>query len=74
MGARVLKKPNLNACGLAELGREVGLNFVAAAADNLSRTTIDWKSMAFTHEQIKNAVHDACVSDIIGNRLVGMLH
>ncbi|KAK2640300.1 hypothetical protein Ddye_028095 [Dipteronia dyeriana] len=64
LAVRVLKKYSLSTCGLAELASEVG--FVGTnALDN-------WKSIVFSIEEIKFAIHDAYTVYRVGDKLIRM--
>nr|XP_023893396.1 uncharacterized protein LOC112005382 [Quercus suber] len=69
LAARVLKKPNLDWCGLVELASEVGVYH----EEPKSVTFSDWGARVFSHEQVKCAIHDAYASYLIANNLLSLL-
>ncbi|KAL5783732.1 hypothetical protein ACOSP7_008761 [Xanthoceras sorbifolium] len=68
LAVRVLKKPNLSTCGLADLAREVGVN--ASAPRSYAH---NWKSIVFTAQQIKDAIQDAYTTYLVGDKLLEMV-
>ncbi|KAL5853814.1 hypothetical protein ACOSQ3_008932 [Xanthoceras sorbifolium] len=68
LAVRVLKKPNLSTCGLADLAREVGVN--ASAPRSYAH---NWKSIVFTDQQIKDAILDAYTTYLVGDKLLEMV-
>ena len=71
LAARVLKKPNLEGCGLVELASEVGVYY--ELEEPKSVTFSDWGTRVFSHEQVKYAMHDAYASYLIANNLLNLL-
>uniref|UniRef100_A0A2N9FJW8 3'-5' exonuclease domain-containing protein n=1 Tax=Fagus sylvatica TaxID=28930 RepID=A0A2N9FJW8_FAGSY len=69
LAARVLKKPNLDECGLVELASEVGVYY----EEPKSVTFSDWGARVFSNEQVKYAIHDAYASYLIANNLLSLL-
>ena len=69
LAARVLKKPNLDECGLVELASEVGVYY----EEPKSVTFSDWDARVFSNEQVKYAIHDAYASNLIANNLLSLL-
>ncbi|KAL5850878.1 hypothetical protein ACOSQ4_008891 [Xanthoceras sorbifolium] len=74
----VLKKPNLSTCGLADLAREVGIDAEASSSSTGSSSApgssnaYNWKSIAFTDQQIKDAIQDAYTTYLVGDKLLEM--
>ena len=69
LAARVLKKPNLDGCGLVELASEVGVYY----EEPKSVTFSDWDARVFSHEHVEYAIHDAYASYLIANNLLSLL-
>ena len=69
LAARVLKKPNLDGCGLVELASEVGVYY----EEQKSITFSNWGARVFSHEQVKYAIRDAYASYLIANNLLSLL-
>ncbi|KAL5853815.1 hypothetical protein ACOSQ3_008933 [Xanthoceras sorbifolium] len=76
LAVRVLKKPNLSTCGLADLAREVGIDAEASSSSTGSSSApgssnaYNWKSIAFTDQQIKDAIQDAYTTYLVGDKLL----
>ncbi|XP_075657220.1 uncharacterized protein LOC142627283 [Castanea sativa] len=68
LAAKILKKPNVENHGLAELAGEVGMDIKEPISE-----CPDWNAKVFTNEEIKYAVHNAYTSNVIGNKLCDML-
>ena len=68
LAAKILKKPNVENYGLAELSGEVGLDIKEPISE-----CPDWNAKVFSHEEVKYAVHNAYTSYVIGNKLLDML-
>ena len=68
LAAKILKKPNVENYGLAELAGEVGLDIKEPIGE-----CPDWNAKVFSHEEVKYAVHNAYTSFVIGNKLLDML-
>ncbi len=66
--AKILKKPNIEMCGLVELASEVGMDIKEPIIERP-----DWNAIGLSQGQIKYAVHNAYTSYVIGNKLLGML-
>ncbi|KAL5786660.1 hypothetical protein ACOSQ2_009052 [Xanthoceras sorbifolium] len=78
LAVRVLKKPNLSTCGLAGLAKEVGVNAADASSKGSSAAAgssnaPNWKSIAFTDQQIKDAIQDAYTTYLVGDKLLEMV-
>ncbi|KAL5850876.1 hypothetical protein ACOSQ4_008889 [Xanthoceras sorbifolium] len=78
LAVRVLKNPNLSTCGLADLAREVGVNAADASSRGSSAAAgstnaPNWKSIAFTDQQIKDAIQDAYTTYLVGDKLLEMI-
>ncbi|KAK2640303.1 hypothetical protein Ddye_028098 [Dipteronia dyeriana] len=65
LAVMVLKKYSLSTCGLAELASEVGVDGTNAL-DN-------WKSIVFSIEEVKFAIHDAYTFYCVGDELIRMI-
>nr|XP_023898589.1 uncharacterized protein LOC112010477 [Quercus suber] len=68
LAAKILKKPNVENYGLAELAGEVGMDIKEPIGE-----CPDWNAKVFSDEEVKYAVHNAYTSYVIGNKLFGML-
>ena len=68
LAAKILKKPNIENYGLAELAGEVGLDIKEPIGE-----CPDWNAKVFSNEEVKYAVHNAYTSYVIGNKLLDML-
>ncbi|KAM4118916.1 hypothetical protein ACJW30_03G019100 [Castanea mollissima] len=68
LAAKILKKPNVENHGLAELAGEVGMDIKEPIVE-----CPDWNAKVFTNEEVKYAVHNAYTSYVIGNKLCDML-
>ena len=68
LAAKILKKPNVENYGLAELAGEVGMDIKEPIGE-----CPDWNAKVFSHEEVKYAVHNAYTSYVIGNKLLDML-
>jgi len=68
LAAKILKKPNVENYGLAELAGEVGMDIKEPIGE-----CPDWNAKVFSHEEVKYAVHNAYTSYVIGNKLFDML-
>ena len=68
LAAKILKKPNVENHGLAELAGEVGMDIKEPIGE-----CPDWNAKVFSHEEVKYAVHNAYTSYVIGNKLLDML-
>ena len=68
LAAKILKKPNLENHGLAELAGEVGMDIKEPIVE-----CPDWNAKVFSNEEVKYAVHNAYTSYVIGNKLLDML-
>ena len=61
LAAKILKKPNVENYGLAELAGEVGMDRKEPIGD-----CPDWNAKVFSHEEVKYAVHNAYTSYVLG--------
>ncbi|XP_030957284.1 uncharacterized protein LOC115979398 [Quercus lobata] len=68
LAAKILKKPNVENHGLAELAGEVGMDIKEPIGE-----CPDWDAKVFSNEEVKYAVHNAYTSYVIGNKLFDML-
>uniref|UniRef100_A0A2N9G3K5 3'-5' exonuclease domain-containing protein n=1 Tax=Fagus sylvatica TaxID=28930 RepID=A0A2N9G3K5_FAGSY len=68
LAAKILKKPNIEKYGFAELAGEIGMDIKQPIGE-----CPDWNAKVFSHEEIKYAIHNAYTSYVIGNKLLGML-
>ena len=68
LAAKILKKPNIEKYGFAELAGEIGMDIKLPIGE-----CPDWNAKVFSHEEIKYAIHNAYTSYVIGNKLLGML-
>ncbi|XP_050273703.1 uncharacterized protein LOC126716769 [Quercus robur] len=68
LAAKILKKPNVENYGLAELAGEVGMDIKEPIGE-----CPDWNAKVFSQEEVKYAVHNAYTSYVIGNKLLDML-
>ncbi|XP_075658260.1 uncharacterized protein LOC142628139 [Castanea sativa] len=68
LAAKILKKPNVENHGLAELAGEVGMDIKEPIGE-----CPDWNAKVFSNEEVKYAVHNAYTSYVIGNKLFDML-
>ena len=68
LAAKILKKPNVEQYGLAELVGEVGMDIKEPDSE-----CPDWNAKVFSHEDVKYAVHNAYTSYVIGNKFLDML-
>ena len=68
LAAKILKKPNVENHGLAELAGEVGMDIKEPTSE-----CPDWNAEVFSNEEVKYAVHNAYTSYVIGNKLFDML-
>ena len=68
LSAKILKKPNVENLGLAELAGEVGMDIKEPTSE-----CPDWNAKVFSNEEVKYAVHNAYTSYVIGNKLFDML-
>uniref|UniRef100_A0A7N2L5A1 Uncharacterized protein n=2 Tax=Quercus lobata TaxID=97700 RepID=A0A7N2L5A1_QUELO len=68
LAAKILKKPNVESYGLAELAGEVGMD----TEEPISECP-DWNAKVFSDEDVKYAVHNAYTSCVIGNKLFDTL-
>ena len=68
LAAKIMRKPDIEKKGLAELAREVGLDIKQPIGKRP-----DWKAEVFSDEEIKYAMHNAYTSYVIGNKLYGMV-
>ena len=68
LAAKILKKPNVENHGLAELAGEVGMDIKEPIVE-----CPDWNAKVFSNDDIKYAVHNAYTSYVIGNKLLDML-
>ncbi|KAM4108079.1 hypothetical protein ACB094_03G017900 [Castanea mollissima] len=68
LAAKILKKPNVENHGLAELAGEVGMDIKEPIGE-----CPDWNAKVFSNEEVKHAVHNAYTSYVIGNKLFDML-
>nr|POF00845.1 hypothetical protein CFP56_73040 [Quercus suber] len=68
LAAKILKKPNVENYGLAELADEVGMDMEEPISE-----CPDWNAKVFSDEDVKYAVHNAYTSCVIGNKLYDML-
>ena len=68
LAAKILKKPNVEQYGLAELAGEVGMDIKEPISE-----CPDWNAKVFSHEDVKYAVHNAYTSYVIGNKVLDML-
>ena len=65
---KILKKPNIEKCGLVEFASEIGMDIKEPIIE-----CPDWNSVGFSQEHIKYAVHNAYTCYVIGNKLSNML-
>ncbi|KAL5850880.1 hypothetical protein ACOSQ4_008893 [Xanthoceras sorbifolium] len=63
LAVRVLKKPNLSTCGLADLAREVGIDAEASSSSSTGSSSApgssnapNWETIVFTDQQINDAI------------------
>jgi hypothetical protein len=68
LAAKILKIPNIENYGLAELAGEVGLDIKEPIGE-----CPNWNAKVFLHEQIKYAILNAYTSYVIRNKLLDML-
>ena len=68
LAAKILKKPNIEMYGFAELAGEIGMAIKQPICE-----CPDWNAKVFSHEEIKYAIHNAYTSYVIGDGLLGML-
>ena len=68
LAAKILKKPNVEQYGFAELAGEVGMDIKEPISE-----CPDWNAKVFSHEDVKYALHNAYTSYVIGNKLLDML-
>ena len=68
LAAKIMKKPNVENHGLAELAGEVGMDIKEPIVE-----CPDWNAKVFSNEEVKYAVHNAYTSYVIGNKLLDML-
>ncbi|KAM3704609.1 hypothetical protein ACB098_03G018000 [Castanea mollissima] len=68
LAAKILKKPNVEQYGLAELAGEVGMDIKEPVSE-----CPDWNAKVFSHEDVKYALHNAYTSYVIGNKALDML-
>ncbi|KAL4636616.1 hypothetical protein ACB092_03G022100 [Castanea dentata] len=68
LAAKILKKPNVENHGLAELAGEIGMDIKEPI-----RECPDWNAKVFTNDEVKYAVHNAYTSYVIGNKLLDTL-
>ncbi|XP_050273712.1 uncharacterized protein LOC126716772 isoform X2 [Quercus robur] len=68
LAAKILKKPNVENYGLAELAGEVGMDIKEPIGE-----CPDWNAKVFSHEDVKYALHNAYTSYVIGNKVLDML-
>ncbi|KAH7865522.1 hypothetical protein Vadar_007734 [Vaccinium darrowii] len=71
LAAKTLKKPDLRVAvgGWGQLAAEVGLSL----EESPSSVKIPWESYVFTDEQIKYAIRDVYLSQLIGSKLLARL-
>jgi len=68
LAAKILKKPNVEQYGLAELAGEVEMDIKEPISE-----CPDWNAKVFSHEDVKYALHNAYTSYVIGNKFLDML-
>ena len=68
LAAKILKKPNIEKYGFAELAGEIVMDIKQPIGE-----CPHWNAQVFSHEEIKYAIHNAYTSYVIGNKLLGML-
>ena len=68
LAAKIMRKPDIEKNGLAELAGEVGMDIKQPIG-----SCPDWNAKVFSDEQIKYAMHNAYTSYVIGNKLFGMV-
>jgi|UniRef100_A0A2N9G2R7 hypothetical protein len=67
LAADILKKPDIENSGLAELAGEVGEDHIK---DPIFGQFPDWNARVFSKEQMKYAMHNAYTSYVLGKKLL----
>ncbi len=68
LAAKIMRKPDIEKNGLAELAGEVGMDIKQPIGK-----CPDWNAKVFSDEEIKYAMHNAYTSYVMGNKLFGMV-
>uniref|UniRef100_A0A2N9HDY9 3'-5' exonuclease domain-containing protein n=1 Tax=Fagus sylvatica TaxID=28930 RepID=A0A2N9HDY9_FAGSY len=68
LAAKIMRKPDIEKNGLAELAGEVGMDIKQPIG-----SCPDWNAKVFSDEEIRYAMHNAYTSYVIGNKLFGMV-